>query len=422
MAAPSTFTVTGTWYTADGTAFATGFVVFTPRAGARSVNTGDVIPPTPIVATLASGVISQVLAQVTAGYDVVEVISKTASATAVGTLAGINLSPAQVGYSIPGTANIDLSAVAASVPALPNFTAYLGVWAAGTTYQLGAIVTYAGSAYVALTTSTAQKPSSSPAAWALLAAGGSLISAATKTTLWYGNTSDIGVAVQPAASALELIPFDVPGASMVVSNLGFYLNASGTTGTSAIKLAIYDVDSFGLPGVLLCQANGTIDGTTAPGAKTLPLTRADAGCVTVNGSVLVTDVSAVLTDVGRTVTGTGIAGSTVVTGVTPGVSFTMSNPATASGTVTVTMTNFKITQPRVWLAYVHQGTASTLPAPIGTTSLGEGVDGVSAIPAGAVAVRGLALAGVSGALTADLTGAGYTADTATAVRVLAQAA
>lgn len=76
--------------------------------------------------------------------------------------------------------------------------------------------------------------------------------------------------------------------------------------------------------------------------------RNDAGCGTTNGSATVTDASAAADDLGAFVTGTGIPAGAWIDTVTPGVSFTMKSfggaaaPATATGTVTLNVTQPKI--------------------------------------------------------------------------------
>lgn len=65
--------------------------------------------------------------------------------------------------------------------------------------------------------------------------------------------------------------------------------------------------------------------------------RVDASCGTTNTSPVVTDAAITANDVGKPVTGTGIPANTTIIGVTPGVSFTMSANATATGTVSVTL-------------------------------------------------------------------------------------
>lgn len=64
--------------------------------------------------------------------------------------------------------------------------------------------------------------------------------------------------------------------------------------------------------------------------------RADPGCVT-NSTTLVANTDARTYDVGGTVTGAGIPAATTVVSVVPNVSWTLSNAATASATVTLTL-------------------------------------------------------------------------------------
>lgn len=65
--------------------------------------------------------------------------------------------------------------------------------------------------------------------------------------------------------------------------------------------------------------------------------RVDAGSGTTNLSPVVTDTSAVASDVGKPVTGAGIPAGTTIISVVPGVSFTMSANATATASVPVTV-------------------------------------------------------------------------------------
>ena len=65
--------------------------------------------------------------------------------------------------------------------------------------------------------------------------------------------------------------------------------------------------------------------------------RVDANCGTTNNSATVTDASCIAADFNKTVAGAGIPANTVITSVTPGVSFTMSNKATATATVSLTI-------------------------------------------------------------------------------------
>jgi hypothetical protein len=72
------------------------------------------------------------------------------------------------------------------------------------------------------------------------------------------------------------------------------------------------------------------------------LKRVDAGCGTTNGSATVTDSSCSANDAGAGVSGSGIPAGTVINSVTPGVSFVMSNAATATATVSLTITDYHL--------------------------------------------------------------------------------
>jgi hypothetical protein len=69
--------------------------------------------------------------------------------------------------------------------------------------------------------------------------------------------------------------------------------------------------------------------------------RVDAACGTTINSTLVTDSACVATDVGKSVSGTGVPPGATVVSVTAGTSFVMSIPATATGAaVSLTIGNF----------------------------------------------------------------------------------
>lgn len=67
--------------------------------------------------------------------------------------------------------------------------------------------------------------------------------------------------------------------------------------------------------------------------------RVDASCGTTNTSPTVTDAAITAADYGKPVSGTGIPAGATIASVIPGVSFTMSANATATGTVSVTIAN-----------------------------------------------------------------------------------
>lgn len=87
-------------------------------------------------------------------------------------------------------------------------------------------------------------------------------------------------------------------------------------------------DGYGSAVMRDCQTLGTYRSTWCFNRTA----RTDSSGVTVtNGSAVVLDTSAVATDTNRTVTGTGVQALSTVVSVVPGVSFTMSLPATAGG-------------------------------------------------------------------------------------------
>lgn len=101
MAAPTTFSATGTFYNPDGT-LAAGQVTFTPLA--RTVPSSDVVPVQPVVAALVSGVLSQALVQGVA-YTVQEQLTGKAAGGVWGS-----------SYQIPGTGSVDLSTITSASP------------------------------------------------------------------------------------------------------------------------------------------------------------------------------------------------------------------------------------------------------------------------------------------------------------------
>lgn len=76
-----------------------------------------------------------------------------------------------------------------------------------------------------------------------------------------------------------------------------------------------------------------------PVASLAPAVRTDGATVS-TGTAVVTDTTTKTTDLGATVTGTGIPAGTTIASVTPGTSFTLSAPAIASGTSVVVTQNY----------------------------------------------------------------------------------
>jgi len=77
------------------------------------------------------------------------------------------------------------------------------------------------------------------------------------------------------------------------------------------------------------------------------LSRVDTGCGTNNLSTTVTDAAAQVGDAGLPITGTGIPSGTVITAVTPGTGYSLSNAATATssgGGVSLTVGQFPVDQ------------------------------------------------------------------------------
>lgn len=110
--------------------------------------------------------------------------------------------------------------------------------------------------------------------------------------------------------------------------------ASGTGFTQAVLFVNGSLD--GLFEGFAVQGDGTEQVNDGIRLDWVTASRTDPGCVT-NSTTLVTNTGARTYDVGATITGSGIPGSTTVVSVVPGVSWTLSHSATASATVTLTV-------------------------------------------------------------------------------------
>jgi len=119
-----------------------------------------------------------------------------------------------------------------------------------------------------------------------------------------------------------------------------------TTGADPVSLPTYGFKSYTFtaanPGTFLYEAAPLPNAEHQAamglhGALIVRPARTDTAVVT-SESAVVTDAAIMATDLGATVSGPGIPSGTTIVGVTEGVSFTMSAPATAAGTVvTVTL-------------------------------------------------------------------------------------
>lgn len=189
-----------------------------------------------------------------------------------------------------------------------------------------------------------------------------LITPILKSGWWYPQQNSSYTFTMPT-NFMIFVPWDDCPAGTPISDLGLWLTTGASGGSANLHLALYDSDVNGQPGVKLGET-AAIDVTSGSGAAISGvITRGDTGCFT--NSTNVVDVSvagkATLADIGKTVTGTGIPAGTVVTGVVPGNSITMSKAATSSSTITVTFTKPIATGRRLYRAIVLQGTAGTGP-------------------------------------------------------------
>jgi hypothetical protein len=156
---------------------------------------------------------------------------------------------------------------------------------------------------------------------------GNTIASGTFTLTFFPDAPSNGYAT-PAVSA---------GIGSIVGGLWQATSADVAAALAAITAASAVMQcSFGTAALALkfLAPNGQIPSVGATVAGTA-IGRADAGCVTTNTSTTVTDAAITAPDAGRSLVGTGVQGGTTIVSVTPGVSFVMSLPATASGTATM---------------------------------------------------------------------------------------
>lgn len=142
----------------------------------------------------------------------------------------------------------------------------------------------------------------------------------------------IGQSMVPDTSGAPAAAAGVPGNksyTFTASKPGTYLYQA-----APIVGAEYQA-AMGLYGALIVRPN------VAFAAAAISVSRTDAAAqVTLAGAAEVTDPAVLASDVGSAVSGTGVATGTTITAVVEGVSFTMSNPATADGTgVVITRTD-----------------------------------------------------------------------------------
>jgi hypothetical protein len=122
------------------------------------------------------------------------------------------------------------------------------------------------------------------------------------------------------------------------------------------------------------------------------VSRTDSGCVTTSTSTTVTDSHVKTADVGRSVTGSGIPASTTIVSVVASTSFVMSQAATASATVSLTVTDIS--------CVTTSGSAVVLDSAIGTVDVGKTVTGAG-IPGGTTILS--VVAGTSFTMSANAT-------------------
>lgn len=205
MTAPATFVASGTFYSPTGTTEA-GTVTFTPLS--RSTPSGNVVPQTPIqVSVPSTGVLSQTLIQGVV-YSVVEQFGS-----------GI-----PVAYTIPGTGNIDLSSVSSLVTSQVIANAYQGAYSAGTTYQIGQIVSFNGQNWVLTAAAPAGSTPSTVSTYWLSLGGAAGAAYASKLGLTLPPGSVIGTLLGrqevAAAYATGQAPATTDKAKVIVEQRG----------------------------------------------------------------------------------------------------------------------------------------------------------------------------------------------------------
>jgi hypothetical protein len=145
----------------------------------------------------------------------------------------------------------------------------------------------------------------------------------------------VGQTMVPDTTGAPAAAAGVPGAksySFKASKAGTYLYQAAPIVSAEYQAAM------GLYGALVVRPNVTFAATGVSIART------DAAAAVVTASAEVIDAAALATDVGSVVTGTGVPPGTTVSAVSAGVSFTMSNPATADGAgVVITRTDASAT-------------------------------------------------------------------------------
>jgi len=125
---------------------------------------------------------------------------------------------------------------------------YRGTWSSGVSYQVNDAVSFAGSTYLALASSSAAQPDLSPSAWAVLAAQGS---AGPTGPAGVAATVGIGTVTTGAAGSLASVT-NSGTASAAVLNFTIPQGVAGTNGmgggasggTSAVLGSMYHAVSF----------------------------------------------------------------------------------------------------------------------------------------------------------------------------------
>jgi hypothetical protein len=124
---------------------------------------------------------------------------------------------------------------------------YRGAWSSGVSYQVNDAVSFAGSTYLALASSSAAQPDQSPSAWAVLAAQGSAgptgpagvaatVGIGTVTTVAAGSLASVTNSGTASAAVLNFtIPQGVAGTNAT---------GGGTSGTSTVLGSMYHAVSY----------------------------------------------------------------------------------------------------------------------------------------------------------------------------------
>jgi len=239
-------TVTAKYVNVDGTVN-TGSVMIQALQRATDGSGGIISLGDPVTIALdaagrLNGVSGVTLPNNSVGYQITEVIG-----------------PNPQTYVIPGNANIDLSSVVSTATLGLVATNYMGAWSSVTTYLQNQIVSFSGSSYIALTSSTNVTPGTDATKWGLLALAGS----------GFGAETNLGT--KTGAFSIDAT---VPLQRVTISGTGVP-SFTGATAGSRIDLLVLST-----PPAYITWPTGTI----FPGGVIPPLTGYDRFTLSYDGT------------------------------------------------------------------------------------------------------------------------------------------